>query len=180
MSKHAPRPWVASEFGDRFIVNDAEGYVVAYVGSELRTVEENAALAGMVAASPDMLKALEKAAEAIAGFCEQHPGSALAKSRARIDAAIAKAKSGESEELEWQPIETAPKDGSGILVAVPIVDGLPAQVGFGFFSTLQGDSEPRWHVHHGQTRMSYAEHRPTHWMPLPEPPQVIQNANKSV
>lgn len=59
---------------------------------------------------------------------------------------------------EWRPIETAPKDGTRILVHVP-----------GF-----GQEISAWSL-----RMATGEHEwfglardPTHWMPLPEPPEV--------
>jgi hypothetical protein len=59
---------------------------------------------------------------------------------------------------EWQPIETAPRDGRTILVR-------------------QGD----WAPHHAYWRKECHEWwaieyhgcpRPTHWMPLPAPPEV--------
>ena len=63
---------------------------------------------------------------------------------------------------EWQPIETAPKDGTRILTASRHNSGwwlIVAEWG--------GKSPPRWiDSFIGRTAQS-----PTHWMPLPEPPQ---------
>lgn len=61
----------------------------------------------------------------------------------------------------WQPIETAPKDGTGILLSAP--------VGFGWRivggSWNCGDSlvMPHW-------MSPVAGFQPTHWMPLAAPP----------
>lgn len=64
----------------------------------------------------------------------------------------------------WQPIKTAPKDGTNIIVYRPSFDGryIP-QVGMDWwFKTNSGD-------------MTWAKSRPdtqpTHWMPFPEPPK---------
>lgn len=76
--------------------------------------------------------------------------------------------------MDWQPIETAPKDGSPILV---------------FCETLRRDRDavyvcrwttplkidiysggPGYWVEAGGEQ--YAEYKPTHWMPLPEPPST--------
>jgi len=54
---------------------------------------------------------------------------------------------------QWQPIETAPKDGKEILVWCPVV-------GYAVVRAWNGSGE----------RLS----EPTHWMPLPGPP----NTNK--
>jgi hypothetical protein len=64
----------------------------------------------------------------------------------------------------WQPIETAPRDGSRIIVYRPKFDGdyIP-QVGWDFWMT-KGLLEPTW----GKSRKDVP---PTHWMPFPEPPR---------
>ncbi len=62
----------------------------------------------------------------------------------------------------WQPIETAPKDGTEILVVYPRQGGVMQLV--------------YWRHHYrswmskGET-VSGLETNATHWMPLPEPPQ---------
>lgn len=58
---------------------------------------------------------------------------------------------------QWQPIETAPKDKSDVL----LYDG--DEITIGYHSTFGGwmdktDPEDRW------------DFRPTHWMPLPSLP----------
>ncbi|NDB68765.1 MAG: hypothetical protein EB015_12325 [Methylocystaceae bacterium] len=55
--------------------------------------------------------------------------------------------------LEWQPIETAPKDGENVIVT----DGDEVNVGWWEFY----NPEPEW----GGYILF-----PTHWMPLPPPP----------
>jgi hypothetical protein len=74
------------------------------------------------------------------------------------------------DEAKWQPIETAPKDGTCIL----IWDGhmCPATwsdcCDHGQFETAPGwqifSCEDSWH--------SAAAYNPTYWMPLPEPPAL--------
>lgn len=69
--------------------------------------------------------------------------------------------------MDWQPIETAPKDGEPIQIFVP----------HGFIGSLwdQRILQATWYSNHqkwvalGQD--TKLEHKPTHWMPLPEPPQ---------
>lgn len=56
----------------------------------------------------------------------------------------------------WQPIETAPKDGSFILLATP-----KGRIADGFWSPVYG--EWSW---------PYVMVEPTHWMPLPELPSA--------
>lgn len=64
----------------------------------------------------------------------------------------------------WRPIETAPRDGTRIIVYRPKFDGdyIP-QVGWDFWMT-KGLLEPTW----GKSRKDVP---PTHWMPFPEPPR---------
>ena len=63
--------------------------------------------------------------------------------------------------MEWQPIETAPMDGSWILT----------------YTNLQGfDNEfmaVKYDHNYGWSGGAYTELKPTHWMPLPEPPQDV-------
>jgi hypothetical protein len=66
--------------------------------------------------------------------------------------------------LEWQPIETAPKNGKDILVAAP-----------GFTPELAWwDAEDvwlkGWHCGGGRSDTYGPSFEPTHWMPLPAPP----------
>lgn len=60
----------------------------------------------------------------------------------------------------WQPIETAPKDGTR--VKLRFATGLDEE---GTFRTTYGGE---WHVK-SFTHLPWAN-EPTHWMPLPEPP----------
>ena len=64
------------------------------------------------------------------------------------------------ETMEWQPIETAPKTGKEILF---FSGGL---IRIGFFDSARAGV---WSVWPGRAR---ARASPTHWMPLPEPPNV--------
>ena len=72
--------------------------------------------------------------------------------------------------MEWQPIETAPKDGAEILitdgqtVAVVSWNEYAAELYDGIGWTDMGEM--------GWGGMVGAE--PTHWMPLPAPPKSLQ------
>jgi hypothetical protein len=68
---------------------------------------------------------------------------------------------------DWQPIETAPKDATAVLlwpdIPVCIYRGnAPAEIVLGYY--LPVDRE--WYNPERQHTFD-----PTHWMPLPEPPQ---------
>ncbi len=63
---------------------------------------------------------------------------------------------------EWQPIETAPKDGSMVIVALLDALGGVAWVSNAVFV----DRDARW------SNKSFWLYQPTHWMPLPEPPNA--------
>jgi uncharacterized protein DUF551 len=59
---------------------------------------------------------------------------------------------------EWQPIETAPKDGRDLLLAnIGIVR-------LAFWDEARGG---QWSIWPGRDQFF----KPTHWMPLPEPPK---------
>ena len=70
---------------------------------------------------------------------------------------------------EWQPIETAPKDGTVILVAL-IKDGHVMRVSdarhvkdLGLYTRFGGE----------------ACHWRTHWMPLPDPPEAERDRREA-
>jgi len=64
--------------------------------------------------------------------------------------------------ISWLPIETAPRDGTSVLL-------YDSEEGIGVGHWVEGDDEfgvDRFWVAFTTTCSS-----PTHWMPLPEPPQ---------
>lgn len=81
----------------------------------------------------------------------------------------------DAERIEWQPIETAPKDGTCILICKATdADGEPI-VGetFGLFvhRAAWWDFDNAWIVYNSVFQELPAFFEPTHWMPLPEPPK---------
>lgn len=62
----------------------------------------------------------------------------------------------------WQPIAAAPKDGTPILVYTPSAEGLPALI-----------CRAAWHPSAGFCVCEFRE--PTHWMPLPAPPEGVSD-----
>ena len=69
---------------------------------------------------------------------------------------------------EWQPIETAPKDGTRVLIAFQSI---------GQWVILSAYWNTREDVWTDDAVVSFgyeetAEYEPTHWMPLPKPPEV--------
>ena len=66
--------------------------------------------------------------------------------------------------MEWQPIETAPKDGTEILAFATFERR-------DFIAVAQwADADPEFPNTVAGWFWDYAI-RPTHWMPLPEPPK---------
>jgi hypothetical protein len=63
--------------------------------------------------------------------------------------------------MKWQPIETAPKDGTRVILCA--VDGNYPRVAEGYY---QRDG---WHWSTDENWRD-SEMAPTHWMPLPVPP----------
>lgn len=63
--------------------------------------------------------------------------------------------------MKWQPIETAPKDGTHVLT---FVREMPNPICVGWYQEDNDDGEivGTWRDDGGS---------PTHWMPLPEPPE---------
>jgi hypothetical protein len=69
--------------------------------------------------------------------------------------------------MAWQPIETAPKDGTHIVAfAARGSNGKPRRSRRGCFANV-AHFEPGWGW---LTSPSDYQIVPTHWMPLPEPP----------
>ena len=65
--------------------------------------------------------------------------------------------------MEWQPIESAPKDGTIVMI---------------YWPTMSIHQYPTCAFNHGDeygwelvSNRDYGEVFPTHWMPLPEPPK---------
>jgi hypothetical protein len=88
--------------------------------------------------------------------------------RSRDDAAQAIARAIMAErERQWRPIETAPKDGTAILL------GHECAAFSGWW-----DDEYEWVD--GETSMfgDLTSYEPTHWMPLPQPPQSERDSHE--
>jgi len=68
------------------------------------------------------------------------------------------------DEMDWQPIETAPKDGQYIL-AYPCLAGIPLVITWGRVEDYPWSGS--WRVPLSNKAPPY---RPTHWVPLPNPP----------
>lgn len=64
--------------------------------------------------------------------------------------------------MEWQPIETAPKQDGKHVLLFGDGDDFEECVIVGWWDV----DRDRWMPFHG-----YAQVNPTHWMPLPEPPK---------
>lgn len=68
--------------------------------------------------------------------------------------------------MTWQPIETAPKDGMSILGWWSHWTAFPVRIWWQDNMWLMAEDQPAfWHDD------MPPEHGPTHWMPLPEPPE---------
>lgn len=66
--------------------------------------------------------------------------------------------------MEWQPIKTAPKDGTAILVS-----GTDGQMAVAEFKT-HSDGSSGWEIGHSEVHELWLAAPVTHWMPLPNPP----------
>lgn len=75
--------------------------------------------------------------------------------------------------MDWQPIETAPKDGTAVIVygGNDEANG-KLQVGQGFWDSyvcMVSGTMMRWCWENGAVP---CDPQPTHWMPLPKPPRA--------
>lgn len=87
--------------------------------------------------------------------------------------------------MDWQPIETAPKDGTAILLYWPRYSGeTTSHIAIGAFKTNyrierasvaeRGKMMPSYFSDSSELDdydMAVPENAPSHWMPLPQPPQ---------
>ena len=75
---------------------------------------------------------------------------------------------------EWHPIETAPKDGTRVLLYRP-GGWASTRVVVGSYSDERYHPRPRPYWTHDLERVEgkaiTRQNQPTRWMPLPEPPQ---------
>jgi hypothetical protein len=69
--------------------------------------------------------------------------------------------------MSWQPIETAPRDGTVVLAFAPTEAVVPF-ITVGWFET----EAERWRMLDSCSHMGFRAVQPTHWQPLPEPPKV--------
>lgn len=67
--------------------------------------------------------------------------------------------------MEWQPIETAPKDGRQLFLYLS--DGQTVIAEF----SVRRDGSSYWEVCHTENGAICLRTEATHWMPLPEPPK---------
>jgi len=72
----------------------------------------------------------------------------------------------ELENVVWQPIETAPRDGTWVV----LTDG--SAVGVAYWGGTYFGSDPAWvvYAHRSEFELCHVD-KPTHWMPLPTPPE---------
>lgn len=70
--------------------------------------------------------------------------------------------------MTWQPIESAPRDGTDILVYRPRAH----EHGDAAITVAKTTDRPRPSPH-GIQHYTDRAHHPTHWMPLPAPPASI-------
>lgn len=72
-----------------------------------------------------------------------------------------------SDDHAWQPIETAPKDGTSVFLYFP---GIPDD--YAIFPSIgigrRGRKDKFWEIRHGFVMSPRLG--PTYWMPLPPPP----------
>ena len=75
--------------------------------------------------------------------------------------------------MDWQPIETAPKDGTYVLVCNHDA-GVSWIAEYVERYTSGYRPEQPWHsvmLNHRHAKKRYPSTVPTHWMPLPSPPE---------
>ena len=77
----------------------------------------------------------------------------------------------DTEERGWQPIDTAPKDGTAVLVSPGTWSGRSASIAKWESDKYAKKPRPYWGRDDDLGRVTISrEHPPTHWMHLPPPP----------
>lgn len=77
----------------------------------------------------------------------------------------------DAEARGWQPIDTAPKDGTAVLVYPGTWDGRSAAIAKWESDKYAKKPRPYWRRDDDMGRVTFSRERPpTHWMPLPLPP----------
>ena len=79
--------------------------------------------------------------------------------------------------MEWMPIESAPKDGSAIVLS----NGGGVWVGKykPVYHTGFVPSDPWFSIMLTHSYMGVAPNNPTHWQPLPPPPNAVTGRSDS-
>lgn len=72
---------------------------------------------------------------------------------------------------EWQPIETAPRDGAWLLLAETNMDGWNLFVGYYSQNAITLDVRRRERLGAWVDNVEGLTWEPTYWMPLPAPPK---------
>jgi hypothetical protein len=104
------------------------------------------------------------------------------KSRAiEAEALLAETRKKALEEGGWQDIETAPRDGTPVIIAVPTKDQDDFHVGEAYFDPEHYDNGDWWWAgtsygeYHAGPVSEINWHAPTHWQPLPKAPSRLLN-----
>lgn len=186
-------PWGVTPFGPHRVIyagTDAEGGDVLADVLNNGQPERMKANAALIAAAPDLCVALAELADLTECY-ERDEGSGLLRAaldNARI--ALAKARGDETWEYklrrredtadvippDWQPIGTAPQDGSDILVCGGTYCSTDYNLLYDDTSDLGGVVVVRWCAYQEEWEGGYGWeqdvklwYEPTWWMPLPEP-----------
>ena len=77
----------------------------------------------------------------------------------------------DAEARSWQPIETAPKDGTAVMVYPPTWNGRSASIATWKRDKFAKKPRPYWDRDDDMGRVTISRELPTtHWMPMPELP----------
>ena len=173
-AKASPEPWGATQRPSRqWHIHGAGGGAVCYTAAATwkKSAERHAANSAFIAMSrsavPELIARLEKAEALLRQAIDPHsdPMSDVDAIVAHLDPDAATDGAGD----QWQPIETAPKDGSGAHV-------LLCEGNWVFEGQL---TEEGWYERNNDSTDYWGRERhPTHWQPLPAPPKAASAEGK--